>query len=90
MMCLRLNNCCFTCAPEQARKNLCEWHGTRDYIQKPLGHENEVQVASGVTDMRKRYELGQSLVMANQLIKEGRATFRKFFHREFDRAKDCR
>lgn len=45
---------------------------------------------SGVTDMRKRYELGQSFVTANQLIKEGRANFRKHFRREFDRAKDCK
>lgn len=77
-------------ALERARKNLCEWYGTRDYLQKLVEHENQVQAASGVTDMRKRYELGQSLVMANQLIKEGRATFRKLFRREFNRAKDCK
>jgi hypothetical protein len=77
-------------ALERARKNLCEWYGTRDYLQKLVEHENQVQAASGVTDMRKRYELGQSLVMANQLIKEGRATFKKLFRREFNRAKDCK
>jgi len=77
-------------AREQARKNLCEWYESRDYLLKLIAHENQVQAASGVTDMRKRYELGQSLVFADQLIKEGRATFRKLFHREFDRAKDCR
>jgi len=77
-------------ALERARKNLCEWYGTRDYLQRLVDHENQVQAASGVTDMRKRYELGQSLVMANQLIKEGRATFRKLSRREFDRARDCK
>lgn len=79
-----------TDALERARMNLCEWYGTRDYVQKLVEHENQVQAASGVTDMRKRYELGQSLVMANQLIKEGRVTFRKLFRREFDRARDCK
>lgn len=77
-------------ALERARKDLCEWYETRDYLQKLVEHENQVQAASGVTDMRKRYELGQSLVMANQLIKEGRATFKKLARREFDRAKDCK
>lgn len=79
-----------TDALERARKNLCEWYGTRDYIQRLVDHENQVQAASGVTDMRKRYDLGQSLVFANQLIKEGRATFKKVARREFDRAKDCK
>jgi hypothetical protein len=77
-------------APERARRNLCEWYGTRDYLRTLVEHENQVQAASGVTDMAKRYELGQSLVMANQLIKEGRATFKKLFRREFDRVKDCK
>lgn len=77
-------------AAERARKNLCEWYETRDYLQKLVEHENQVQAASGVTDMRKRYDLGQSLVMANQLIREGRATFRKLFRREFDRVRDCK
>lgn len=77
-------------ALERARRNLCEWYETRDYLQKLVEHENQVQAASGVTDMRKRYELGQGLVMANQLIKEGRAAFRKLSRREFDRARDCK
>lgn len=77
-------------ALDRAKKNLCEWYGTRDYLQKLVEQENQVQAASGVTDMRKRYELGQSLVMANQLIKEGRVTFKKLFRREFDRARDCK
>lgn len=79
-----------TGALDRARKNLCEWYGTRDYLQRLVEHENQVQAASGVTDMRKRYELGQSLVMANQLIKEGRATFKNLSRREFDRSKDCK
>lgn len=74
---------------ERARKNLCDWYASLDYLKKMVDQENKVQAASGITDMRKRYELGQSLVFADQLIKEGRATFRKLFHREFDRAKDC-
>lgn len=77
-------------APKRIRENLCEGYRILDYIQKQIAHENEVQAASGITDMRKRYKLGQNLVMAKRLMQEWRAKFRKLHHREFDRARDCK
>jgi hypothetical protein len=77
-------------APKRIRESLCEWYRILDSIQKQIADENEIQAASGITDMRKRYGLGQNLVMAKRLIQEGRAEFRKLHHREFDRARDCK